>query len=459
MSKALLKRRALLKQLGAAAFLATPVFRSVLAEAQGQFPLRLVLVHFPGGVSYLSPNATDAGIAGSSWSYSKVLAPLKQLESDIVIFEDMSYPTAEKVATLQEMDGHKAGRRCMFTGSTDQISHELSTNPFGQSTSLDQLVANTKGSETQIGSLNLGVLTGRNLGESGRWVCFNKGVPMEPVGDPASVFSRLFPGGASPAPAPTQGQDPAGLAEIQRLRVRGQSRLDQLKREVNAIQSVAGSDEQQKLDLHLTALRELENSLPGGGMGTGQVFQGMGCAAPNIGTPVFNEDLPGTAAAMNELLYQSLNCDLTRVATIQWLSSGDDTVMYPWLGVNESHHSMEHGWVDSAESHANYDKVQTWVAAQIGVLLNRMKATPEGSGSMLDHSLVLVMSEMWGTHEHDPVIGLIAGKANGAVRTGRSLNAARAPHSNMLLSVANIMGLNLPSLGDPMYCTGQLSLG
>jgi len=66
---------------------------------------------------------------------------------------------------------------------------------------------------------------------------------------------------------------------------------------------------------------------------------------------------------------------------------------------------------------------------------------------------------MWGTHEHDPVIGLIAGKANGAVRTGRSLNAARAPHSNMLLSVANIMGLNLPSLGDPMYCTGQLSLG
>lgn len=458
MSKTLLRRRSLIQQLGAAAFLATPVFRSVLAEAQSQSPLRLILVHLPGGVSYLSPGVTGRGILDSSWSYNKVLSPLKSLESDIVIFEDMSYPTAEVVTTFAEMDGHKAGRRCMFTGSTDQVSHELSTNPFGQSTSLDQLVANAIGMRTKFGSLNLGVLTERTLGESARWVCFNKGVPIEPVGDAASVFARLFPNATAPVPPSGQVPDPAATAEILSLRARGQSRLDQLKREVAAIQAIAGVDERQKLDLHLTALRELENSLPAAGTG-GPVFQGAGCSAPNVGAPSPTDDLVGTGSAMNELLYQAVNCDLTRIATIQWLSSGDDTVMYPWLGVNQSHHQMEHGWVDAASTHAAYDKVQTWIVEQIGVLLKRLKDTPEGDGSMLDNSLVLVMSEMWGTHEHDPVIGLIAGKAGGAVRTGRSLNAARAPHNNMLLSVANTMGLNLTSLGDPMYCTGALSLG
>ncbi len=448
---ALFRRRALLKQLGAAAFLATPVFRSVLAEAQSTAPLRLIMIHFPSGVSMTSLGA-DYDIAGSTWSFDHVLGSLADVKSDIVIFENVSNPVSELVATFNELEGHGAGMRTMWTSSTNQ-----SETNWGDTTSIDQIVAQAYGSRTRIPNLNLGVLTARNLTKEGQRAVFNNGTWIQPVGDPAALFTRLFPNSTAPAAPTSAAPDPAAAAEAAYLRARGKSRIDQLTAEITSIKGIAGTEEQAKLDLHLTGLRELETSLPNSG-GMGQVFQGTTCAAPNVGNPSPRDDLPGTAAAMNELLYQAINCDITRIATMQFMSTGDDTILYPWVGVNSGHHGMEHGWRESDQAKADYDAVQTWLMSQIAVFIKRLKNTPEGNGSMLDNSLVLVNSEMWGEHTASPVIAFIAGKAGGLIRSGRNLDARGAAHSNLLLSIMNTMGLPNTNVGDPKFCSGPLNL-
>ncbi|MDX2056043.1 MAG: DUF1552 domain-containing protein [Polyangiaceae bacterium] len=463
MTRSLLKRRALLQQLGASAFLAAPVFRSVLAEAQATAPLRLVVFHFPSGVSMLDRGA-DYAVQGSTWSYDHVLASLKDIQSDILLFNNITMPTADVVTVLPELEGHGGGVRTMLTSNTNQAERS-----YGDATSIDQMLANAFGSRTKFGSLQLGVITNTNGTSFARRVVYNNGTYIEPVENAQATFARLFPGATVPTPpSPTMTPDPQATAELAALHATGKSRLDQLRAELTAIKAIAGVDEQSKLDLHLTGLRELENSLPVIGSTPGATFQGVTCAPPNIGNPptptgFVKLDNPvdyiqELGPVMQELMYQAINCDLTRFATFQWMSTGDNNI-YPFLAVNQTHHTLEHGWREDDNMKGMYDRIQNWLMLQISTFIKRLKATPEGNGSMLDNTAVLVVSEMWGEHGHDELIALIAGKAGGAIRTGRTLDAGGRPHGDLLLSLVNIMGLNATTLGDPKYLTGPLNLG
>ncbi len=462
MSQGLMKRRSLMKQLGAAAFLGVPVFRSAFAEAQASAPLRLVVFHFPSGVSMQSLGADNA-IDGSTWNYNEILAPLKDLQSDVLLFNKVSMPTADLVTTINELEGHGAGMRTMLTGNTNQAE-----NSYGDATSIDQMLANAVGTRTQFGSLQLGVMTNTNGTRFARRMCYNNGTFIEPVEDAQATFSRLFPNAMGPAlPIGSMTADPQVTAELLAQHAAGKSRLDQLRAEVTAIKSIAGADEQSKLDLHLTALRELENSLPKVDAGGGAVYQGVSCQPPNVANaPGARGTLPLNASAdymadlgpvMQDLLYQAINCDLTRIATFQWMSTGDNAI-YPFLGVDQTHHSLEHGWGESAAMKGMYDKIQSYLLNQMANFIKRLKATPEGAGSMLDNTAVLICSEMWGSHGHEEFIALVAGKAGGAIRTGRTLDGGGRPHSDLLLALVNAVGLNVTTLGDPKFLTGPLNL-
>jgi len=469
MSKALLKRRSLMQQLGAAAFLAAPVFRSVLAEAQTGAPLRLVVFHLPSGVSMKSRSG-DYSVANSSLNYDELLLPLKDIQSDVLLFNKVTMPTAEVVTVLPELEGHGGGLRTMLTGNTNQSEFS-----YGDATSIDQLLANAYGDRTRFGSLQLGVVTNTNGTQAGRRIVYNNGTFIEPVEDAQATFARLFPNAMPPAaPTGSMTADPQATAVLLAQHAEGKSRIDQLRAEVTAIKSIAGADEQSKLDLHLTALRELENALPQAGAGPGPAFQGVSCAAPNIGNPrrpaaveiTAENQVLGTSVdyiqelgpVMQELMYQAINCDLTRIGTFQWLSSGDNNI-FPFLGINESHHGLEHNWRESDAMKGMYDKIQTYFLGQMSNFIKRLKATPEGSGSMLDNTAVLVCSEMWGEHSHEEFIAFIAGKAGGAIRTGRTLDGGGRSHNDLLLGLVNVMGLNATTLGDPKYCSGPLNLG
>ncbi len=466
MSRSLIKRRSLLQQLGAAAFLATPVFRSAIVEAQAKVPLRYVAVHLPSGVSMLDRNG-DLSVKGSSWDYDHYLGGLKDIQSDVVIFNNLGMPTGNVVSSYTELEGHGGGMRTMFTGDTNQRSGEVpgAGSQYGTINSIDQLLANAFGSNTKFGSLQLGAITQTNSNPEGRRCLFKNGTALEPVEDPNATFARLFPGATTPAASSgTMNADPKATAELVALHDAGKSRLDQLKAEILAIKAIAGTDEQSKLDLHLTSLRELENSLPQVGAGTGPIFQGVTCAPPNIGNQGASnngnssDDIQELGPAMLELMYQAINCDLTRIATFQWMSTGANNI-FPFLNINESHHGLEHSWQDDDQLKASYDRIQTWLMLQTSTFIKRLKSTPEGNGSVLDNTVVFVASEMWGGHQHDEFIALVAGKAGGAINPGRTLDAQGRAHNDLLLSLVNMMGLNVTAVGDPKYVTGPLNLG
>ena len=145
---------------------------------------------------------------------------------------------------------------------------------------------------------------------------------------------------------------------------------------------------------------------------------------------------------------------ISRVATVQWMNTGIN-LPFPWIGVSKGHHDCQHA------PDASFDKMQTWLMSQVAVLVKRLKETPEGGGSMLDNCLVFVTSEMGDASAHSTKFlpAMLAGKAGGAVRPGRAIDAANGFHNNLLLSMANAMGLKLTTIGEAKYCTKPYNLG
>ncbi len=302
MSKALVKRRTLLKQLGAAGFLAAPVFRATLAEAQAA-PVRFIAVTFPGGVR--DP---------SNFKFGKYLSPLAPYSSDILLVENVHN------ACVPEGWGH-GGEQTILTGNGEGVSEDLPASKFPPGfVSVDQLIAKAIGTRTRFASLQFAVQTDQPPSGDDplarHRIAFSNGVPVAPVQDPKTMFTRLFGGGAPMAPAPAPGTpstpaDTAAMAKAQAVANQRRSVLDLLKAQVGTIKNVVGSQEKQRLDEHLNALRELEKSLPAGGatgpdLGGGgpEPVAGSGCKAPSLPGALAITDVPAVGAAMNELLYQ-----------------------------------------------------------------------------------------------------------------------------------------------------------
>ncbi len=446
MTKSIIKRRELLGALGAAGFLATPVFRETLAEAQGSaFPLRFVVLTIPGGVYY----PTDTILGGGNFKLDKSLAPFAPLQSEMVFFENSINGTQGDIGSARN-DPHGGGMLSLLTGADG-------------GTSIDQMLAGSLGSSVKFSSLQFGVFTAAE-GAGGRTYVFNNGSAIQPVDEPATMFSRLF-GGGPPAPPPT----PTGTVAPPPPVATGdggrrQSLLDQVKSEVEAIKRIAGAKEQAKLDQHLTSLRELEKQIPttatGGTIPGGSTVPfnpSVGCAAPTLNQAA--NDIPAILGQQLDLLYSALACDLSRVCSLQILRSGQSSLHFPWLGVDADHHGLEHEKEDPKLG-LMLDKVQNYFFAQFATLVNRMKATAEGNGSsMLDNTLVLLTSELANAEQHSagPMIWCSIGRAGGRVRAGRSIDYAGNDSSNTLLSIANTLDPSIQKVGGSSG--GIVSLG
>ncbi len=480
MANAILKRRTLLKQLGASAFLAAPVFRSVLSEAQTNAPLRLILLNIPGGVPHVGGPGSDAGpdffFANelSAGRTGQLAMPFAALQSDMIVIEGSKQPASEMVSGFFELEGHGGGCRTMFGGKGEGQgcngpnacgADEASSYGYGTATTIDQIVAAQIGAATQFSSLHMGSLWDKGQGGDHAESFFLNGQPVRPMSDPTAAFMRLFGNGVPAGTAPASGPpavDPAVLNDY----YRGKSRLDKLRAEIEAIQKVAGSGEQTKLDAHLAALRDLEKSLPNitGGQ---QGMAGASCQVPpapmvmqgvaNPDDPThasFTMELPQTSAAFNQIAFQAINCDLTRVMGLQWLSSGDHLPRFEWMGLKLDHHGMEHG-----SSPPEYYAAQTWILQQCADFVTMLKNTPEGSGSILDNSVIYLTSEMTeGNHIHQPVFQLVMGKAGGQFKTGRRISAADKNNNDVLVSLVNAMGVKVATVGDEKFNTTPLSL-
>jgi hypothetical protein len=270
-----------------------------------------------------------------------------------------------------------------------------------------------------------------------------------PEDDPVAAFSRVFSGTGT-----TMGSMPDASAQL--------SILDRSRDELQALQAKLGDTERAKLDLHLQAVREVEmriQALGGGAPAScGQpMIDAAGIDASTLYAP---EMFPKILRAQTDLMVQAMACGLTRVGVIQAAHHTSDLIMSRFANTPlyeagfdmRSHQASHYGATHDPSHHeyADYVKQVRWWVDQFGYLLGQLAARPEDGGTMLDHSLVLLCTEICdgNTHLHDDMPFVLAGGGGGAIRTGRFMDVGYRRHGDLYVAIANALGDGIGSFGD-----------
>jgi hypothetical protein len=433
-----LKRRALLRgALGAA--IGLPWLEAMAPRRAGARTTairRFVAMFTPNGTlpSLWAPSGGETDFA-----LSTILEPLAEHRDDLVIVRGLDQQGGGG-------DAHQSGIGGALTGShlnSGPFSGAQGSAGWAAGQSVDQRIADVIGNETKLPSLELGVQVGAadNFGR----LCYRaENQPLPPEDDPAAVYARVF------AELHT---DPAVLAE---QRSRRQSILDSVLGEYARVQAELGSADRQRLEAHVDAVRELEVRL------TRQAtLGGSSCEDPVI-EPVdarANDSYPEVGALQTDLMAMAFACDVTRVASLQWSRSVSQT-RFTWLGIEEGHHDLSHLGDDDLAGIDKITRIERWYAGELASLIGKLKAIPEGDGSVFDSTLILWVNELGkgNTHSRKDAPYVLAGSAAGALATGRYLRFdADRPHNDLLVSLLQAMGLPDTTFGNPDWCTGPLS--
>jgi len=320
--------------------------------------------------------------------------------------------------------------------------------------SIDQLIANTISTGTRVKSVQLGVRSGPS---SGRYISFaGAGVTLPAENDPLAVYTRVFGGGVN-------GVDPATVAALKLLRQRRQAVLDGAKDEIDALKKRISSADKQRLDSHLESIREVERALD-------SESAPVTCTDP--GKPgsldiFLNANFPTILDLQTKLLVYALRCDLTRVASLMW-SESTGAIPFTWLGIATEAHELSH----RCGIDPDYVKVCTWYSTKFADLLKQLRDplfVDSAGKTILDNTMVMWVNELSScVHDATDIPVVLAGKGgNPAWKTNRFIDygttngcpnyGAGAPLNALYVSMANLMGNNITTFGDPSYGSGPLS--
>ncbi|MDP1829395.1 MAG: DUF1552 domain-containing protein [Archangium sp.] len=435
-----MNRRDLLKA-ATGALLASPLVP--LLDAYGQvpsMPKRLLLFFTPHGTIY---DQWKPGGSDTNFTLSPILQPLAAHKSKLVVIDGLRingeyHPNCA-------LAPHPIGMSTLWTGArvndieTVVAGGNVPVGVWSTGPSIDQVIANRLNAGTTYRSLELGVQTSISQAAF-RTIYSGARTALNPQTDPRAVYASLFAGLNADA------------ARLEKIRFEKQSMIDVNKAEVDALIRRAGAHDRSKLEAHLTALRDLERQLAQNTVGACQ--RGSMPAALDSGAVANRPELFDQQAS---LVAAAFACDLTRVASLQF-SNGHDNVPYPWLGYQGAHHDNLSHDEGSPGPRATRIQICTWYAQKFAVLLDKLAAVREGSGTMLDNTLVVWGTEVaTGAHNFDNVPFVVAGGGAKGVRSGRLLNAGGAFHHRLLVSIAQFMGLpDITRFGDLDAGTGGL---
>jgi hypothetical protein len=411
-------RRQLLKGLGLAGAL-VPALDGWASPAPRR---RLLLVFSSGGMvpENFWPTAGDGGdftIADTS-----SLAPLIPFKQDLVIINGVG----RKMHALG--GAHERAMGALWTGSKLNPGDQFGGGGWPSGPSVDQVIARGMKVKCDFTSLEIGV---QPFGPGARGgtmqhMCYagsNQPVPSE--ASPYKLFDRLF--GGVPAGA--------GVSPDQ-IRAERRSVADLVQSELREVGQRVGRADRAKLDAHLEATRAIERRL--------QAATPRSCLVPLPSGKVdldANENFPALIKLQTDLLASAFACDRTRVASLQW-SRSFSLVRHTWLDNNEGHHTLSHDIGQKAILTA----INRWYTEQLAYLLGSLKKIPEGSGSVLDNTLVVYCNELhtgW-DHHAGPAPLVLAGRLGGSLRTGRYIDygqEAGYTQNNLLVSLCHAMGL------------------
>jgi hypothetical protein len=428
------RRHFLFRSLSAAALL-SPVLsgRRALAQA-GAAPKRLVIWVNCGG--YPSADAFFPTGTETNFQLSTMLSALEPLKNDLVVVDNVNI----RRSGLNPRGNEHL--RSMGKVLTAKDLRPSASNPDNEGEaggpSVDQLIAR------QLGASSLELLVADRFRDSMREQPFATGPDQfkAPLVEPAQAWDRLFR-----TFQPPMGENPTTRAQRLRQLNLKKSLLDGTLDDLSRFRRELVGLERLKLDIHEDSIRRAERSVQAD---LAAVPPPSSCRVPPNAFP--DGSMPGRGRAHLDLTFAALACDRVQVAGVVWGSSGYHW-RYEWAGVqvdstihDEVHHLP-------GQRRDDYIRAHRWDWGQLGAFVQRLKDTPEGDGTMLDNTLVLGISHFGEHHDLDRIPVVLFGNAKGRLRTGRFVRAPAGSHNDRLLtSVAHLMGVPLPGLGDDPSC-------
>ena len=436
-------RRTFLRGVGTT--LALPLLDSMVPAMAAQRhtaakPLaRLGIVYVPNGI--IMEQWTPA-VEGAAFEMTPTLEPLARFQDHLLVVSGLENKAARPPEGAQRNTGpHSRASGSFLTG--------VHPRPPGQAgISVDQIAAEVLGEDTPVGSLELTLDRGETgAGADGAdteaylnttsWRNATTPLPME--NNPRRVFERLFGESASTDPA-----------ERRRRLQKNLSILDAVTQEIKALLGEIGPSDRAKLTEYLDGIRDVERRI--------QIAEAQSSRdLPTLERP---GGIPATygehAKLMFDLQVLAYQTDMTRVVTLAMAREKSER-QYREIGVNEAHHALSHHGYDAVLM-AKVAQINVYHATMFAYFLERMRSTPDGDGSLLDHSLILYASPLSDGMAHNsrnlPL--LLAGGAAGGLKGGRHLRYPEDPPvSNLFLTMLDKVGVPVERFADS---TGKLDL-
>jgi hypothetical protein len=403
-------------------------------------PLRLGFVYVPNGM--VMANWKPA-TQGKDFAFTPILKPMEPHRERMLVVSGLMDYNANALG-----DGGGDHARASASFLTGAHPRESGSDIYA-GVSVDQIAARALGNETRLPSLELGLEDTRIVGQcDGNYSCAYTSTiswrtpttPLPPMPNPRHVFECLF-GNDDP------GGDPKAAARRARYR---QSILDGVVEETRRLKSSVSDADRRKIDEYLSSIREVERSIQ-------KAQRERPEHGPDIERPSgIPADRAEHARLMFELLALAFQSDSTRIATLM-IGRESSIRSYDHIGIPEAHHQLSHHRNDPANL-AKLTKIQTYHLGLFAQFVAKLRATSDGDGTLLDHSLILYGAGISDSnrHTHDNLPVLLVGKGNGSVKTGRHLDLGKnTPVTNLLLAMLDRVNVRPKRLGDS---TGVLEI-
>jgi hypothetical protein len=446
-----LPRRTFLKGLGVA--IAMPMLDSMIpALARGQERAaakgvnRLAWAYVPNGATM--EHWTPTGV-GTNFDFGRILKPFDKYKNDLMVVSGLGHaqprggrgqqqddgdaapPAADAPPPVGQPGGHATAGSLYLTGVRPKKTIGMDVQ---SGTSVDQIVAAAIGNQTRLRSLELSCDDTRSVGNcDGGYSCVynnticwrNPTTPLPPETNPRMVFERLF------------GTDDFGLDPATRLR-KAQYRksiLDSVAGRAGDLVGSLGASDKRKVDEYLYGIREIEKRI--------QAAEQQKPVDPGIDKP---NGIPAQFAEHLKLMFDlqvlAWQADLTRVMTLLIGREGSLRT-YPEIGVPDSHHPLTHHRNNPAFIE-KVTQINCYHAQLFTYFIDKLKNTPDGDGSLLDHSMVVYGSGIsdGNSHSHFDLPTVVFGRGAGKLKTGQHIKYETGTAMNrMFLTLMDCMGV------------------
>ncbi|MGE0043289.1 MAG: DUF1552 domain-containing protein [Vicinamibacterales bacterium] len=439
-TKRALSRRTMLKTLGAAVPL--PLLDAMVPAltALHQTPaaprMRFGAVYVPNGVI---PGQWFPQGVGTGFEFSPTLAPLAPFRDRLIV-----------LSGLDSLPPPPPGER-QFNNHADASTRFLTdvtpSRTLRAGVSVDQLAAKVLGEDTTLPSLELALESvdsgtscdfGRSCVYTGTiaWAGPTQPLPMEH--DPSAAFARLFGDGASSDPK----------SRLARMQYKG-SLLDSLLGEVASLRSQVAAADRSKISGYLDSVRDVERRI--------QKAMEHNAELPAFDRPAgVPESFADHARLMFDMQLLAYQGDVTRVTTFM-IGREFSGRTYPEIGVPDAHHPISHHQRDPVRMD-KCAKINHYHVTLFSEYVEKLRTTPDGDGSLLDHTTILYGAGMSEGNGHVPknLPLLLVGGGSGRLKGGRHIQYAEGtPLANMHLALLDKLGVRVEELGNS---TGPVSL-